>query len=385
VQSVVSDKHMSDDMLLDSVDGLITMLAGPEALAPLSKYGNAMQAALGQACPKTFDEGREVWDESCNITQIEDTTKTIVDVDGTKLSLVDARTQGVKAFGSQAKVGTLSPEYQKLLATAAELELTLQMVTFHAIDDQNNPKVSFALNYRFDDKALGLLATAKPEKLKASLRDYFATVSANRPGFKAVSPPEQASIEKTADAMAALLTPFQERYAAISANESQDLPRILEGKPYVKLPVGIRFDVSDVADANSEERMARFLDDEKRIRVESISHQRAILATDLFDALMTAVEKNIDFTRVLNLKQKPWLMKEQAAAYTLMSTVSPKNMEVGMDVGADLDSKFWQKRERFVKAGFQALTTAARGSEVEAMSGKMFDVQTMMNFTRPQK
>ncbi|CAN5911817.1 hypothetical protein BH11MYX4_BH11MYX4_53930 [soil metagenome] len=53
VQSVVGDKHMDDDVLLDSTDALIVTLAGTEALAPLDKYGSPMQEAVGRECPVT--------------------------------------------------------------------------------------------------------------------------------------------------------------------------------------------------------------------------------------------------------------------------------------------------------------------------------------------
>jgi hypothetical protein len=149
---------------------------------------------------------------------------------------------------------------------------------------------------------------------------------------------------------------------------------VLGNKPYVKLPIGIRFDVSDVANVeDGEGRMQQYLDDTNRIRVESFSHVRAMLAVDLWNALIGAAEDKVGFKNGASR-----LFAEQAATYPLLQAVPSENLEVGMDVAANVNSSFWMKRERFVKAGFQASTTSARGKEVEPIANKMFDLDAMM-------
>jgi hypothetical protein len=352
------------------------MLAGPKTLEPLAKYGEAMQAALMRECPIASDqlgEDAPKWDQACNVGLIQNETKTVVSVDGAAMSLVEARRKGVEAFKAHPSVAAVPPAFQKLLATAAELRLTLGMVTINGVDGINLPRVSFALNYRLDDKALGLVANVDAEKYKRAIHDYFHAVAAERVGFSSAKPPKDADVEAAANAMVAALATYKDRYEAISGNETKDLPRLLADRPYVRLPVGIRFDVSDAGSAEGEERMAKFIDDEKRIRVESMSHQRALLAKQLFDALVKAADDNLHFG---NARSR--LFKEQAASYPLLSALALPNLEVGMDVGADVSSDFWHKRERFAKAGFQAVSQSARGDGVEPITAKMFDIDAMM-------
>ena len=382
VQSVVGDKHMDDDVLLDSADALIVTLVGSEALAPLDKYGSPMQEAVGRECPitraapsgpRSNTANRDTWDEACNVKLIEDETKKVVQLASGNLSLVDARKRAVEEFKGQDVVRSAQPAFRDLLAAAAELRVTLQMVKIHALDDANGPGVSFALNYRLDDKALGMLATADGETYRSAVLRYLGTVSAARAGINGASPVSDGDAKKAGDAMVALLKRFQARYKNLSENESDDLPRVLAGKPYVKLPIGIRFDVSDVADAESPERMKQFLGDTDRIRVESVSHQRALLGKDLFDALASAADKSVGFS---NGKQR--LFAEQAAAYPLIAAIPASQLEVGLDLAANTKSTFWAKRERFIRAGFQAVGKTARGSDVEPIASKLFDMDTMM-------
>ncbi len=383
VQSVVGDKHMDDDVLLDSTDALIASLIGKEALAPLDKYGSPMQEAVGRECPvqhaasngpRSSTSNRDTWDEACNVALIQNESKKVVQLAGGALSLVDARKRGVEEFKAQSSVTAMPQSFRDLLAASAELRLTLQMVKVHALDATNGPGVSFALNYRLDDKALGLLAHADEAKYRRAVEEYLGAVSPKRTGISGGSPIGDEDIKKAADAMVARLATFKANYKNVSENESEDLPRVLAGKPYVNLPIGIRFDVSDVADANSEDRMKRYLDDVSRIRVESISHQRALLGKTLFDALAKTADDKVGFS---NGKQR--LFAEQAAAYTLVAVLPAENVEIGMDLAANVDSTFWAKRERFVKAGFAATSKSARGADVEPITSKLFDIQAMMN------
>jgi hypothetical protein len=373
-QAVVGDKSMDDDVVLDSADALIAMLAGAEALAPLTKYGDAMQDAIGSLCAPTKDPNtdREKWDEACNVKLLQDETA-VVSVDGAKVSLVEARKRGVDAFNAQSKITSLGQTRRELLAKAAELRLTLQMVKIHSIDATNGPQVSFALDYRLDDKALGQLAQVDGDTYKEGVRRYLASVAGARVGLSGGSALDEATMSKAADAMSAALAKFQKRYTAIAGIESNDLPSVLDGKPYIKLPIGIRFDVSDVADADGTERMKQFLDDTARIRVESMSHQRALLAVDLVNALVAAADDAVGFG---NTRHR--LFAEQAAAYTIIGVVPARNLEVGMDVSADVQNTFWMKRDRFIKAGFQAVAKTSRGADVEPITGKMFDLDAMM-------
>lgn len=373
-QAVVGDKSLDDDVILDSADALIVSLAGPDSLAPLAKYGDAMQDAIGTLCAPTRDPNtdREKWDEACNVKLLQDETA-VVTVGTDKISLVEARKRGVDAFKAQSQVSSLGETQRALLLKAAELRLTLQMVKVHAIDGTNGPQVSFALDYRLDDKALGMLANGNIDTYKEGVKRYLSTVAGARVGISGGSVLDQATLDKAANEMGTAFAKFQSRYKAIANAESSDLPSILDGKPYVKLPIGIRFDVSDVADAEGTERMKQFLTDTARIRVESMSHQRAMLAVGLVDALVAAADSAVGFGN-----NKHRLFGEQAAAYTIIGLVPARNLEVGMDLSADVRNTFWMKRERFIKAGFQAVAQTSRGDAVEPITGNMFDLAAMM-------
>lgn len=384
VQAVVGDRHMDDDVLLDSADSLIASLAGVESLAVLDTYGKAMQVAVGEACPveRTTSPGdsnsdREKWDEKCNVDLLANATAVAtVPVGGTPklVSLIDARTEGVKAFSAQANVRNLPAEHRDLVISAAELRLTLQMVKIHAIDTQNGPGVSFAVNYRLDDKALQALANVQPEAVKAAAKRYFSIVGPQREGIKGGVPISDADAEKGANAMAAAFQRFKDNFRNVAENESTDLPRILGDKPWVRLPIGVRFDVSNVQNPDSPERMEQYVSDMNRIRVESLSYQRSIVAKTLFDALEAAAD---DTVRFRNSDHR--LFKSQAAAYTLLALLPANNLEVGMDVAANTDSTFWQKRERFQKAGFAAIGRKATGPAVEPIGSNLFDIRQMLD------
>ena len=243
----------------------------------------------------------------------------MVSVDGAKISLVEARRRGVDAFKAQAKIAGPETSRRDLLAKAAELRLTLQMVKVHAIDAANRPQVSFALDYRLDDKALGKLADADGDAFKDIVGRYLSVVAGARVGIAGGSSVDEATTKQAATTMSAALTRFQKRYAALASVESNDLPSVLGNKPYVKLPIGIRFDVSDVANADGEGRMKQFLDDDKRLRVESMSHQRALLAVALVNDLVAAADDAVGFG---NSKHR--LFAEQAAAYAILGTGSSR-------------------------------------------------------------
>ena len=238
---------------------------------------------------------------------------------------------------------------------------------------QASSQVSFALDYRLDDKALGKLAGADGDAFKDIVSRYLGVVAGARVGIEGGSSVDEATTKQAATGMSAALTRFQKRYAALASLESNDLPSVLGNKPYVKLPIGIRFDVSDVANADGEGRMKQFLDDDKRLRIESMSHQRALLAVALVNDLVSAADHAVGFG---NSKHR--LFAEQAAAYAILGTIPARNLEVGMDVSADVQNTFWMKRDRFIKAGFQAVAQTSRGADVEPISGKMFDLAAMM-------
>lgn len=379
VRSEVTDKRMDDDLVIDNLDALVMMIAGQQALAPLDSTSKAMQQGLVAAL-NADDNCKDANFTTCNADYITDTNKKIVTLDGRNLSLVEARDAGVKLFENQPALAELPDDFRELVKKAGKLRLDLAMIKIGLSAGLNNPPVDIAVNLRLDDQALNLLANVNVEKYSDTLRSYLRVISAKREGITLGKPFKDKEIDEAVLAMSALFAQHSERHKMLQALESNDLPRILAGKPYVKLPIGIRWDVSDVTDANGEDRMARFLEDEKRIRVESISHQRAIVAEELIRKLTATAKKKLDFD---NLDAR--LFEEQAAVYPLVAAFKLSDVELGFDFSIDTSSDIFHNRRRFASAGIGSVSASARGDKVNAIRGNIFDMNEMMAFINPQK
>jgi hypothetical protein len=73
------------------------------------------------------------------------------------------------------------------------------------------------------------------------------------------------------------------------------------------------------------------------------------------------------------------LYAEHTASFPLIALVRPQNLELAIDVKADVSSSFWVKRERFEKAGFKNDSIAAEGADVSTIGAGMFDLQAIIN------
>jgi hypothetical protein len=62
-----------------------------------------------------------------------------------------------------------------------------------------------------------------------------------------------------------------------------------------------------------------------------------------------------------------------------VSLVPVANLHIGMDVKADVRSTFWNKRERFQKAGFKSVAVSAKGGEVSTIRAGLFDLDAIIN------
>jgi hypothetical protein len=355
---------MDDDILLDNADALIATLGGYGALAPLDKFGNAMERAIWKECPvQVVQDGRggserRTWDEQCNVALLAP-TRLVVEVDGTKLSMVDAKAKGLSSF--KALVGALPlPEPHKaLLQSAAELRLTLQSVGIHNLDAANGPNVSFALDYRLDNTALASIAAKDADAYKRALTAYLAAIAVKR-GETTTRPEASVTAAKwagTIDGMTRVFVSNARTIAMLATTEQTLIPEALAGKRYVANPVGIRFTI-DAGERNMYDKAA----------MTSLSQERSQAATRLFDELYNAAKglSGID------------LYPEHAAAFPLLALVPADDLEVAMDVTADTASTFWVSRERFQAAGFKPVTASARGPKVATIAGGLFSLDALL-------
>lgn len=349
VETAVGDKHMDDDLIIDSVDALLLGLAGPDAIEALDKHGNAMQRLVWSTCPaEDRDNNTKRFDEECNVRLLE-----------------TAEMQKLKADGMAAlepKIANLPEDFKKMAREAANVRLTLQSVGIHHFDALNGPNASFTVDVRFDDKALDILTSKTKEEYAGALREFLAAVYADR--MKVGAGQDKDAVRAAVDErwgrdIGKIAEKFERRaksYRLVSDAERL-IPTALAGKRFSSFPMGIRFAV-DNGEAGKYESAI----------LDSTSHDRAKAAAALFDTLKDEADR-------INAP----LYDEHTAAYPLMALVPAKNLQVGMKVRADVKSTFWVKRERFLKAGFKSVSATAKGNEVSIISAGMFDLDSVIN------
>jgi hypothetical protein len=336
---------MDNDVIIDNVDAMLVGLVGPKAVEAIDQYGNEMQRMVWERCPVHEDQQRntKTWDEQCNVALLDDP------------AMKDLRAKATSAI--EPFVANLPADYKDLAKKAANIRVTLQAVGIHNLDLLNGPNASFALDVRFDDRALGELTSKTKDEYRAALREYLTAVYADR--LKVGREQDKDAVRATVDdkfggkmdKMAARFEKTAKTYRLVSDAERL-VPVALAGKKFSSQPLGIKFSVD-----GSENRKY-----EKAVLL-STSHDRALAAAALFDGLL-------DEAGSLH----PALYAEQTATFPLLGLVSREKLEVGMDVKADVKSTFWVKRERYLKAGFQGATAHAKGSEVSTISAGMFDL-----------
>jgi hypothetical protein len=279
--------------------------------------------------------------------------------------LDDPKMQSLKADGLRAVDGliaNLPEDFKKMAHEAANVRLTLQSVGIHNLDATNGPNVSFTLDARFDDKALAILTSKSKDDYARALREYLAAVYADRKevGKSMDKDAVRAKVDdkwggKIAE-MADLFAARSKSYRDISDAEKL-IPVALNGKRFVSYPMGVRYSV-DGNDARKYESAI----------IDSTSHDRARAAARLFDDLLKKADS-------INAP----LYDEHATTYPLLSLVPQQNLEVGMNVQADVRSTFWAQRERYQKVGFKSTIATAKGADVSTIKAGLFDLDAIIN------
>jgi hypothetical protein len=354
VQTNVGDAHMDDDFMIDSVDALVLGLAGPRAVETLDKYGNDMQRMIWSKCPvQEEDNGhggsrRRTWDEACNVALLDDP------------AMKDMKAQGMAAI--EEHIGGLPEDFKKVVREAANTRLTLQSVGIHHLDATNGPNSSITVDYRLDDRALDVLTSRSKDEYKAALREFLTVTYADRDKVGTELTKEQVRGQvdkrwgKDMDKVAKVFEKRANAYRVIRDAEKL-VPVALAGKRFVSYPLGLRFSV----DGDEAKRLESAV-------MHSTAHDRAMAAARLFDGLFEESDR-------INSP----LYDEHTAAMPLLSLIPAQNLDLGMDIKADVRSTFWGKRERFQKAGFKSVSVAAKGAEASTISAGMFDLKTIIN------
>ena len=170
-----------------------------------------------------------------------------------------------------------------------------------------------------------------------------------------------AAIEANRDKMAvvdAMTGEFDRRaqdYQLLSQTEKA-VAQKLPAKSFLSTPIGIRFQI-DRNDANGL----------RDVVVKSVARERAAAAESLFGGLKERAKK-----------MSGDLFEEQHAAFPLLAMVPKENLEVGMQIRADVKSTFWVKQERYLKAGLKPVAVTAKGESVSKIAGGMFDITKLV-------
>jgi len=350
VQTAVGDKHMDDDIIIDNVDALLAGLVGREGVEALDAHGNAMQRMVWEKCPATQDSNSNTksFDEQCNVALLE------------TAEMKDLKAKGMAAIEPFA--ARLPADFGKIVREAANTRLTLQSVGIHHFDAANGPNASFTMDMRLDDKALGILTSRSKAEYATALREYLTAVHADR--MKVGADMDKDAVRRAVDEkwgadIEKMASKFESRAKAyrLIADAERLVPTALAGKRFVSYPMGIRFTV-DRSEAKTYESAV----------IQSTAHDRANAAARLFDDIMKEADR-------INAP----LYDEHTAAYPLLALVPHENLEVAMDVRADVKSTFWVKRERYLKAGFKSVAVRGKGAEVSTISAGMFDLDAIIN------
>lgn len=348
VQTAVGDSHMDDDLISDNIDAMLLGIAGPDVVTKLDLFGNELERTVWERCPVEEDNNRRRFDEPCNVALLDEPL------------MKDLKAQGLREI--EPLIASLPEDYKTLVREAANTRLTLQSVGIHNFDATNGPNASFTLDARFDDKALGILTTKTKDEYRWALREYLTAVYANRREVGETKDKNAVRAEvdrKWGRDMVRMADRFAERARAYSliTDAERLIPSALAGKKFVSYPLGLRFAVDRDQTKTIESAV-----------LESTSHDRAKAAAALFDGLR----------QVADGINGP-LYDEHTATFPLLQLVPRQNLEVGMSIDADVQSTFWNKRERYLKAGFKSVDAAAKGAEVSTISAGMFDLRSLVS------
>lgn len=357
ISTMNSDSHMDNDFAVDNVDALLLALGGRGLIDTLDQYGNKLQQTLWAKCPAQVQKSgsgsssteTKVWHEDCNVKLLDDP------------AFKKIKTDGMTAI--ESKIAGLSDEYKTLVRTAADVRLTLQSTGIHDYDALNGCNVAITTDVRFDDSALATLTSRSKDEYLTALKNYVGTVNADRMTSKGAADRDAAAshtVSKSDGAVEAMANIFATNagaYKSIVAAE-QGLPSMLGGKKFISHPLAIRFTVDN--DMNKSLESAQLV---------STSTDRAKAAAKLYDDLRDAAG---DLSHVD-------LNNEQAAFYPLIALVPAKDLDVAMTLDTKIDSNWFVKRDRFIKAGLKDTVATAHGSNASSISAGMFDLKTMID------
>jgi hypothetical protein len=347
VRASLGDKHVDDDRVLDSLDGLVGAIAGTAALDAMDRSGGQMQRRILERCPlpdRSPSESLQVWDESCNVALLGDPSFTAL------------RDAGVRDLAAASQ--GLPNDFRELVAAAGGMRLKLQSVLIHELDVLNGAGLSLALDVRFDDTALATLTGKSATEFRDVLREVLASavLDRSRVGVSTSRADARADVDqrygKAIQAMADLFVSRASTYRGILEMERR-LPAALVGKQFVASPLGVRFAVTPDSAV-----------DYASAAMTSTSHERARTATRLFDDLVNEANSVGGVT-----------YPEQAVVGALLSLVPARDLKAAFSFDSEVKDSFLNPRARFRVAGIESTSASAKGESVSEIALPDFDLE----------
>jgi len=366
LQGAIGDPHMTDDVIIDSLDATLLGVGGSKLIEALDTYGNEIARLVWTTCPtvetqrsagpRSATPPTRVVDEQCNVRLLDDAR------------MLELQTRGMNAI--EPFVVDMRPDFQALVREAARLRLALQSVGIHNSDGRNGPNASFTIDARLDEKALEILMGRSVAEYRSALRTYATLMRGNRTAEDAIL--DRALIGKEVDdkwsdeieEMARIFDRHAKAYRATLAVERM-LPQALAGKRFVAQPLGVVYDAKNaVADIESP-------------KLSALSQRRSEEAQQMFDALQESA-KGLSRRQFVFFKRHDALSPAHAAMFPLLTLVPREHLQVGFSVRADSKSDFWTGPARYRKAGFKDVDIGATGPNVSLVGGEMFDLDEVL-------
>jgi hypothetical protein len=366
MQGAIGDPHMTDDVIIDSLDATLHAIGGLPVVEALDVFGNEISRLVWTTCPaiETQPSGgprssapatRRV-DEQCNVRLLSDPRMT------------DLKQKGMEAI--EPHIAGLSEAYKGLVREAARNRLALQSVGIHEADGRKGPNASYTLDARLDEKALDALMKKSKDQYKATLTTYATLMRGNRTAEDAILDRSVIAREvekKWSDDIEKMATTFERHshaYRDVAAVEAL-LPQALAGLKFVSQPLGVTYD--------ERNRVA----DIEQPKLTALSQHRSQIVQRMFDDLRREAG-GLSRRQAIFFKRHDALSPAHAAAFPLIALAPHDNIQVAFSLRADSNSDFWTGPERYKAAGFKNVDMKAEGRSVSLISAEMFNLDKIL-------
>jgi len=340
------DKHMERDKMLDHLDGLIVGLAGKEALSAMEVHTNALEQHVWASCPSPDIS------YSCNEGLLED-------------DAILRQEQNEARNALQASITNLDPETQDLLEQVGELKIAAQ--SLQDIPAQLvGPNSSIVLDYRLDDGALlDMFSQNSGSDFQNSVLDFLEATQVDRIDDTNLAAARETIRTKLDDDVVAMVSTFdsyKEKYLRLTSIEKADIAGL--GNIGANA-VEIRFQVDSENRPEYETAVSQ-----------SLARARSKVVTSFFDDLLVQAD---DIGKA-GTGSAPH--QEQVVAYGLLGLADSSRVDLRVDIDVDTSGCLLlcgAALDRYDIAGYAGSDTRAKGENVQAIGGGLFNIDSIID------